>query len=34
MGVFPQRLYTIGVIVYLIQAPLAAVVGAYVYKET
>jgi hypothetical protein len=33
MGVFPQRLYTIGVVVYLIQAPLAAVVGAYVYKE-
>lgn len=33
MGFLPQRLYTIGVIVALIQYPLAAAVGAYLYKE-
>jgi hypothetical protein len=34
MGLFPQRLYTIGIIVGLIALPLASAVGAYVYTET
>lgn len=33
MQLFPQRLYTIGVLVALVQLPLAAAVGAYLYKE-
>jgi len=32
-GLMPQRLYTLGTIVGLIEVPVAAVVGAYVYKE-
>lgn len=33
MGLFPQKLYTLGTIVALIQIPVATVVGASVYKE-
>ena len=33
MGLLPQRFYTIGVIVALVQYPVAGVLGAYVYKE-
>jgi len=33
MGLFPQRLYTMGAVVALIKIPLASVVGAYVYTE-
>jgi len=33
MGLFPQRLYTIGAVVALIKIPLACVVGAYIYTE-
>ena len=33
MGLFPQRFYTLGTIVALIQVPVAAVVGASIYKE-
>src|SRR6267143_2476473 len=33
MGLFPQRLYTMGAIVALIKIPLASVVGAYLYTE-
>jgi len=33
MQLFPQRLYAIGVVVALFQLPIAAAIGAYVYKE-
>ncbi len=33
MGLFPQRFYTIGVLVALIQIPVAGVAGASIYKE-
>jgi len=33
MGLFPQRLYVIGVCVALIQIPVSTVAGAYLYKE-
>ena len=33
MGLFPQRLYVIGVLVALVQIPVATVAGAYLYKE-
>ena len=33
MQLFPQRLYTIGVVVALFQLPIATAVGAYLYKE-
>ena len=33
LGLFPMRLYTIGVIVGLVQYAVAGAVGAYVYKE-
>ena len=33
MGLFPSRLYTIGVIVGLVQYAAAGAVGGYVYKE-
>ena len=33
MQLFPQRLYVDGVIVALVQYPVAAVVGAFLYKE-
>lgn len=33
MGLFPQKFYTLGTIVALIQIPVAAVAGAYPYKE-
>jgi hypothetical protein len=33
MQLFPQRLYAIGVVVALFQYPIAAAVGAYLYKE-
>lgn len=33
MGLFPSRLYVIGTVVALILLPLAAIVGAWVYKE-
>lgn len=33
MGLFPARVYVIGVIVALIALPIAAVVGAWLYKE-
>jgi hypothetical protein len=33
MGLFPQRVYTLGTCVGLIQYALAGAVGAYFYKE-
>ena len=33
MGLFPARFYVIGVVVALISLPVAAVVGAWLYKE-
>ena len=33
MGLFPQKMYTLGTIVALIQIPVAGVVGASIYKE-
>lgn len=33
MGLFPQRVYVIGVVVALIALPVAAIVGAWPYKE-
>ncbi len=33
MGMWPTRLYTIDVIVGLVELPLAAAVGAYLYQE-
>lgn len=33
MGLMPQRIYTVGVIASVIVLPLAAVIGAYFYKE-
>jgi hypothetical protein len=33
LGLFPQRVYTLGTIVGLFEVPVAAVVGAYLYKE-
>jgi hypothetical protein len=33
MGLFPQKVYTVGTIVALVQYAVAGAVGAYVYKE-
>jgi hypothetical protein len=33
MGLFPQRLYVIGTLVFLVQAPLAALAGGKLYTE-
>ena len=33
MGLFPQKMYTVGTIVALVQYAVAGAVGAYVYKE-
>jgi hypothetical protein len=33
MGLFPQKIYTVGTIVALVQYAVAGAVGAYVYKE-
>ncbi|MFQ5890555.1 MAG: hypothetical protein ACE5JR_10955 [Gemmatimonadota bacterium] len=33
IGLFPQRLVVIGTVVWLIVLPIAAVVGAWPYKE-
>ena len=33
MGLFPQRLYVIGTVASLIYIPIAAVIGAWAYKE-
>ena len=33
MGMFPQRLFVLGVVVALFQLPIATAVGAYLYKE-
>ncbi len=33
MGLFPQRLYVIGTVASLIYIPIAAVVGAWAYRE-
>ncbi len=33
MGLFPQRLYVIGTVVALVEYPLAAAIGAYIYQE-
>jgi len=33
MGLFPQKVYTVGTLVALVQYAVAGAVGAYVYKE-
>src|SRR3989454_6489977 len=33
MGLFPEKVYTVGTIVALVQYAVAGAVGAYVYKE-
>jgi hypothetical protein len=33
MGMFPQKVYTVGTLVALVQYAVAGAVGAYVYKE-
>ena len=33
MGLFPQKMYTVGTIVALVEYAVAGAVGAYVYKE-
>ncbi len=33
MGLFPQRLYVIGTVVALVEYPVAAAIGAYIYQE-
>jgi len=33
MGLFPQKMYTVGTVVALVQYAVAGAVGAYVYKE-
>src|SRR5438876_115702 len=33
LGILPQRLYTIGTVVGLIECPVATLVGAYLYRE-
>lgn len=33
MGLFPSRLYVVGTVVALILIPLAAIAGAWIYKE-
>jgi hypothetical protein len=33
MGLFPQKVYTVGTVVALVQYAVAGAVGAYVYKE-